>query len=253
VENQTLLQQRIFDALHGDLPREGPGSLGTAMQALTLTQPLPDDAKVLDIGCGTGAQTVDLATLLPNARITALDCHAPFLRALERKAAARGFAERLDVVRGDMNALAFEPASFDLIWCQGAAYVIGFERALREWRCLLKPNGMLAIAEPVWLRNDAPTSVRDFWSVYPAMRNMDSLRKIAAECNYFARGDLIMKPEDWWDEYYTPLSRKIDDLRISFIDNPEAQFILDDHFNEIGLYAKYADFYGYAFFVLESI
>jgi SAM-dependent methyltransferase len=253
MDNDTLLKQRIFDALHGDLPREGPGSLDTAVQVLTLAQPFPSVATVLDIGCGTGAQTVDLATLLPDARITALDCHAPYLRTLERKAAAAGFAERLDIVQGDMGDLPFEPARFDLIWCQGAAYAIGFEQALRAWKRLLKPNGVLAVAEPVWLRNDAPTSVLDFWSAYPTMRNVDSLRRIAADCNYLARGDLIMKSQDWWDEYYIPLSRKIDDLRNLFLDNPEAQSILDDHSNEIDLYTKYSDFYGYAFFVLESI
>ena len=53
---------------------------------------------------------------------------------------------------GDMRQLDFEPASFDLIWCEGAAYIMGVEAALRAWRPLLKPGGRLALSEAAWLR-----------------------------------------------------------------------------------------------------
>jgi ubiquinone/menaquinone biosynthesis C-methylase UbiE len=76
-------------------------------------------------------QTMDLAALLPDARIVALDSHAPFLAEVQRRAVAGGAADRVTTVLGDMAALPFPAASFDLVWCEGAAYILGWRR---RWR-----------------------------------------------------------------------------------------------------------------------
>jgi len=96
--------RRAFFALHDDLPREGQGNRESTARALALAGALPARARVLDIACGPGAQTLDLASLLPEAEIPTLDNHAPFLAALARRAAAAGVAERVHPVQGDMAA-----------------------------------------------------------------------------------------------------------------------------------------------------
>ena len=58
-----------FFALHRGLPREAPGSRESTARALALARPLPAAPRVLDIGCGPGMQTIDLAELLPEANV----------------------------------------------------------------------------------------------------------------------------------------------------------------------------------------
>jgi len=68
--------------------------------------------------------------MLPEASIVALDAHRPFLEELERRAAAQGVLDRIQTKCADMRHMTFAPESFDLIWCEGAAYIIGLENAL---------------------------------------------------------------------------------------------------------------------------
>jgi ubiquinone/menaquinone biosynthesis C-methylase UbiE len=104
-------------------------------------------------------QTIDLADLLPTAKITAIDGHAPFLIELRRRAAERGYTQRITTQLADLRALPFAPGSFDLIWCEGAAYIMGLEQALKAWGPLLTRSGRIAVTEPAWLRADAPEQV----------------------------------------------------------------------------------------------
>ena len=66
-------QREIFFAIHHGLPREGPGNRACAERALALAAPLPGPPRILDIACGPGLQTVELAEMLPGAQITAID------------------------------------------------------------------------------------------------------------------------------------------------------------------------------------
>ena len=65
----------VFFDVQSDLPRQGPGDDGCTRRALALCYPLPDAPRVLDIGCGPGAQTLVLARELRRATITAIDVH----------------------------------------------------------------------------------------------------------------------------------------------------------------------------------
>jgi ubiquinone/menaquinone biosynthesis C-methylase UbiE len=152
----------VFFQLHSGLAREAPGSDATTRQAFALLPPLPPRPRVLDVGCGPGAQTVLLAQLT-GGHVTAVDLHAPYLEVLRERAAQAGVADRVTVVQADMGALPFAPGSFDLVWAEGSAYVLGFERALHTWRPLLAAGAHLVLTEAVWLRPDPPDEVRAFW------------------------------------------------------------------------------------------
>ncbi len=76
---------------------------------------LPERPRILDLGCGPGAQTLELAGLC-QGRIVAVDNHEPFLEQLRPRAAQLGLADRVEARLGDMGSLPFEPGSFDLIW-----------------------------------------------------------------------------------------------------------------------------------------
>jgi SAM-dependent methyltransferase len=245
--------RRIFFDLHDGLPREGPGSRACTARALTIAGPLPAAPRVLDIACGPGMQTMDLAELLPSAGIVALDNHAPFLAEVERRARDHGVEGRVTTVRADMAAIPFSAGSFDLLWCEGAAYIIGVEKALRAWRPLLKPNGKLAVTEAAWLRPDAPDSLRRWWlEGYPGMGDVETCRKIVRDCGYTLLGDFVLPESAWWDHYYEPIRARLAQLSPKYAGHPVWDAVLQDHETEIDMYRRYAAYYGYVFLVMQA-
>ncbi|HEY7689977.1 MAG TPA: class I SAM-dependent methyltransferase [Dongiaceae bacterium] len=242
-------QRRIFFELHSGLPREGPGNRDSTARALAMAQPLPPAPRVLDIACGPGMQTLDLADLLPDAQIVAVDLHEPFLEALRQRAAAAGAASRVEALRADMAALPFAPGSFDLIWCEGAAYIMGVGNALRTWRPLLRPDGKLALTEAVWLKPGAPEPVQRAFAEYPAMSGVEAKRRLVADCGYDLLGDFILPERAWRDNYYAPMEERLADLLQKYTGDSVATAVLAENREEIELFKLHSGYYGYVFLV----
>src|SRR6267378_7009567 len=79
----------LFRELTEGLPRQGPGSSEATLRALGLTRGLPEHPKILDVGCGPGAQTIDLARAT-NGEIVAVDIRQRFLDELTERARDEG-------------------------------------------------------------------------------------------------------------------------------------------------------------------
>ncbi|HOD36255.1 MAG TPA: class I SAM-dependent methyltransferase, partial [Syntrophales bacterium] len=157
----------IFFELYESLPRQGPGNRACTARALALCRDLPPAPAMLDLGCGVGGQTLHLADLISGS-IVALDSHAPSIERLRAMVAVRGLAERIQPMVGDMAEPGLPPASFDLVWSEGALYNIGIEKALRVCRALLRPGGYLAFTDAVWRRDNPPPEVKaSFEADYP--------------------------------------------------------------------------------------
>ena len=245
-------QRRVFFDLHSDLPREGPGNRDSTARAVHLMGALPAHLLLVDIGCGPGAQTLDLAHLLPDARIVATDAHKPFLEELRRRVDAAGLGARIEPRFADMRALPFEPGSIDVLWCEGAAYVIGVPKALEVWAPLLKPGGRIALTEPVWLRSDPPDSVRRNWDAYPAMTDVPGCRAIIARAGLKLLGDFLLPEAAWWDAYYAPLEARTRQLRAKYAGDAAAATVLQEAENEVEAYRNYSAHFGYQFFVMAK-
>ena len=143
MHDDPRLFEIFLDVQHG-LPRQGPGCEASTRAALALCRGLPARPAVLDVGCGPGMQTVALAQACDGV-ITAVDTGREYLDQLRTRAEAAGVADRIETLTADMTALPFDPARFDLIWSEGAAYVMGFAAALSAWRRFLKPGGFIAV------------------------------------------------------------------------------------------------------------
>ncbi len=240
----------LYDVHHGT-PRAGPGDLASAGRAFALAGRLPDRPRILDVGCGPGAQTLHVAELAPHGHVTAVDNHLPFLNEVARRAAAAGVAERVVALAADMAALPLSEGAFDLIWCEGAAYIMGLEAALTAWRPLLADGGRLAVSEAVWLRDDPPEPLRVWWEAgYPALADVPTNLVRCESCGYDVLGHFVLPESAWWDGYYEPMQRRLEALRPRYAADPAGSEVLAEHEQEIEFYRRYGAYYGYAFFVL---
>ena len=242
----------IFFELHRDIPREGPGDNASTHRAWSLLSGLPEQPRLLDVGCGPGMQTLELARLSAGS-ILAVDTHQPFLDELERQAVQEGVGAKIATLNKSMFELDFEPGSFDVLWSEGAIYIIGFERGLREWKTLLKQGGYLAVTELSWLKPNPPAEIKTYWSEnYPGMQFVQENLKIIRGAGYQETGHFPLPESSWWEHYYTPLEKRIAILSETYHADKEAMAFLRESQRESDLYRKYSNWYGYVFYVMQK-
>ena len=243
---------KIFFEVHSGLPREGPGDNESTKKAYSMLRALPEKPRIIDIGCGPGMQTITLAKL-SNGKITAVDNHQPFLEQLKKNAEKEGVSEKITVVNGDMTALDYEDSTFDLIWCEGAIFVIGFEKGLREWKRLLTGKGYLVVSELCWLKLDPPEEVKKFlMEEYPPIKTIKGNLETIKKAGYRVISHFVLPKESWWTHYYKPIEAKIPSLKLKYKDDKEALDFLAVQELEIDMFRKYSDYYGYVFYIMQK-
>ena len=101
---------------------------------------LHEDARVLELACGTGILTRRILELLPGSgRLTATDLNQPMLEHAQRRV---GPDARLEWRMADAMKLPFQDESFDRVICQfGVMFFPDKLVALREARRVLKRGG----------------------------------------------------------------------------------------------------------------
>jgi ubiquinone/menaquinone biosynthesis C-methylase UbiE len=239
---------QVFFEIHAGLPRQGVGSDEATRMALELCAELPASPDVLDVGCGPGAQTLALARAT-GGRITAADLHAPFLDELLERARAADLGEQIALVEADMRALPFEPGSFDLVWSEGAAYIMGISEALAAWRPLLRAGGYLGFSEIVWTGDERPAAVADLVVGYPGMTDVaGNLERIGA-AGYEVVGHFRLPESAWWDEYYGPLEARLPEFERRYAEDEDGLAVVAATRREIAARRAHQDTYAYEFFV----
>jgi len=242
----------IFMDVHRGLPRQGPGCAQSTGRAFALCTDFPERPEILDMGCGPGAQTLDLAALT-EGHITAIDNYPPFVDDVTRRARQAKAGSRISARVGDMGAPDLPLQSVDLIWAEGSAYILGFERALHIWKDFPKPGGYLAATELVWLKAQPPEPVAGFFrNEYPAMTDVATRAANFDACGYALAGHFTLPDAAWWDAYYTPLARRLPLMRKIYKGNDAALRIIETTEREIDLRRRYSDWYGYEFFVARK-
>lgn len=241
---------QIFFEVYESLPRQGPGSRACAARALGLCSELQNAPAILDLGCGVGGQTLYLAEALPSAQILAIDSHVPSIARLQDAVAERGLAQRVRALVGDMAHPEQPPASFDLIWSEGALYSIGLRQALRVCHGLLRPGGYIAFTDAIWLKENPPSEVKAAFEVdYPAMGSLDDDLATIRDSGFEVIGHFRLPDAAWWDDFYSPMETRIGELRKKYANDVEALTILGQLAAEPEMHRRHADFYAYEFFV----
>ncbi|WP_417741462.1 class I SAM-dependent methyltransferase [Salipiger sp.] len=217
-----------FLTLYSRLDRQGPGTPEDVLWALGRLG-LSGELRVCDAGCGTGADTVTLARALPEAQVAGVDAVPAFIEAGQARLADLPNAS-LQV--GDMAELE---GPYDLIWSAGAIYFLGVTEGLQAWRGALAPGGVVAFSQGVFLGDDEPQAVRDFWIAEPALPDREGLRAQVAEAGFEVLDTrlLIGAP---WQAYYEGLTREIAALRDDA--TPAMTAVLDACAQEVALWQQ---------------
>jgi SAM-dependent methyltransferase len=236
--------------LHQGTQRQGPGSTAATSRALALAGLEAGEAlKVLDIGCGTGASTLQLAQEL-HGSITAVDLAPEFIATLKERAVSAGVAERIDTLVGSMEELPFADGEFDLIWSEGAVYNMGFERGVSAWRRLLAPGGILVVSEITWTNGSRPQALEDYWQAqYPEIDTAGAKITVLERCGYGPVGYFVLAPDCWLENYYLPLAAGFRDFLARHPDDRRAVDLIEAENEEIAFYNKYQSWYSYGVYV----
>jgi len=231
-----------FMAIYAGIERLGPGSEQDTARALAV---LPENlGTILEIGCGTGVGTLQLAQ---SAHVTAIDNHEPFLAELEQRASEHSLMDKISCVCASMTDLPFDPSSFDVIWAEGSAYIMGFEKALQNWKPFIKPGGYLVVSDAVWLCDERDPEGEAFWQQeYPDISSVQArLSQIEAQ-GYQLLTDFTLS-EQAWENYYGPLERKLNQLDLGSFKTSAGQ----DVAKEIQIHRQHSKGVGYQVFVLR--
>ena len=248
-----MTELELIIDLHKNSERQGPGSERDTLKALEMIH-LPEggSSKIMDIGCGTGGQTITLASHL-NGHITAIDLFPEFLEELNLKSKHLGLSHRIKTVSCSMDKLSFDHGYFDLIWSEGAIYNIGFEHGIKLWKDYLKVGGYLAVSEITWITNTRPKAINDFWtSEYPEIDIASNKIKILENNGYILVGYFFLPQESWINTYYDPMKNRF----LDFLDRNDhasmAKKLVEVHESEIELYMKYKDYFSYGFYIARK-
>jgi ubiquinone/menaquinone biosynthesis C-methylase UbiE len=238
---------------YSTMERQGPGSHEMTMKALSFLPEFSENKEILDIGCGTGAQTFTIAKNT-SAKIIGLDMFPQFIEIFNRNMEKSGFQNRVTGIVGDMCNMEFKKNSFDLIWSEGAIYNIGFHKGMMEWHKFLKKDGYIAVTEVAWLRNEKPTEIETFWTdAYPEIDTIPVKLAQMQSSGYLPVAAFVL-PENCWLENFYNLHNQAQTLFLSkYADNKIAKELVD--YEELGknMYIKYKDYFSYVFFIGKKI
>jgi cyclopropane fatty-acyl-phospholipid synthase-like methyltransferase len=143
-----------------------------------------ENPSILDIGCGTGIQSIELAKL-SDGHITAIDIDVPALMLLQRTIKEQGLSHRFSIMKVSMHDIHSLGKTYDIIWAEGSIYAVGFENGIRDWKQLLTKDGFLVV-------HDEDVSIQ-------------SKIQIIAKYGYKLVGQIAVPHEEWEERYYKPL------------------------------------------------
>ncbi|MBT8506979.1 SAM-dependent methyltransferase [Methanomicrobiaceae archaeon CYW5] len=240
----------IFESL----PRLGAGDDEHTAKAFSFIAELPKGGgEILDVGCGKGVQTMALARLCPSCRILATDIHQPYLDVVEEKIGAEGCSGRVTTVRASMDDLPFEEDSFDIIWAEGCASIIGIENAVRYWKTLLKQGGHIMISDILWFTRTPSDEAREFFAEFhPGMMTEDEVFEVIRDAGLELVGSFRLPSRVWEESFYGELRKRFGALEEEYADDEGALMVINGLKRQTEIFDKYHDEFGNTYCIMRK-
>jgi SAM-dependent methyltransferase len=253
MENKNPSILDLIVEIHVGLERQGPGSLEMIVKALSFLDNLDKISRVLDLGCGTGGQTMTLAQNI-TGNIIGIDGLPDFIDIFNGNAKKLNLQERVNGIVGSMENLSFQKEEFDLIWSEGAIDNIGFEKGIKYWNGFLKKNGYVAVTCPSWLTDERPAEIEKFWT--DAGSELDTIGhniSIMQKSGYNFVATFTLPEKCWTDNYFIPREVEVKVLLEKYTGNKTVETFIENMRYEVELYSKYKQHYGYVFYIGKKI
>ena len=193
--------------------------------------PKMENTRILDIGCGSGVPTIELAKL-NDGEVTGIDINQVQLDRLSKKTKKAGLSDRLKTANRSMLNMDFPVGSFDIIWAEGSIAVTSFESGLKEWRRLLKAGGFLV--------------------VHDDLGNLKKKIDYISQCGYELIDHFMLSNDTWWNEYYAPLEMKLNEMRSKYTDDQKVIAMINGDQKEIDGFRQNPERYRSVFFVMRK-
>jgi ubiquinone/menaquinone biosynthesis C-methylase UbiE len=193
--------------------------------------PKLDKPRILDIGCGSGVPTMELARL-GQGEVIGIDTDQPALDKLNRKILEAGLGNRVQAVNCSILDMVFPDESLDIIWSEGSIFAIGFERGIREWKCLLKRNGFMVI--------------------HDEKGNIEEKLEQISKCGYKLLGSFILSEDTWRTEYFAPLEKLVVQSQTSCTDDPHTLEELNQAGRELEMFKSNPERNNSVYFVMQK-
>lgn len=243
--NEHELYMADFMTVFETLERWGPGSEQETQKALNAVPKEPKN--LLEVGCGKGLATKVLAEN-SNATITAIDNEQSALDRLTERFQELGLAERLNTVAASMTELPFTPQSFDLIWAEGSAYIMGVEKALSQWKPFLTDHGYIMLSDMVWKTSTPSEASVEFWNQeYPDIQQVETRLEQIKNAGYVVVDHFPMSREAWMN-YYGPLGERVKELESDMSEKAAWKDIK----HEVEICTQFAEEFGYHMFIVQK-
>ena len=161
---------------HHDSVLSSHRTRSAADSAAYLVPRLEPGQRLLDVGCGPGTITADLAALVAPGEVIALDREADVLAEVEQLVQERGLDNVMTTV-GDVYALRFDDDAFDVVHAhQVLQHLSDPVAALREMRRVTRPGGLVAVRE-------ADYEAMTWYPTEPAMDRWKDVYRAVARSN----------------------------------------------------------------------
>ena len=243
----------LITEYYSNFKRQGPGSSEMTIKALDFIDNLSQKSKIVDIGCGTGGQTMILGENTIGD-IRGIDISPEFINIFNNNAKKQNLQDRVKGIVGSMDNLPFEMEEFDLIWSEGAIYNIGFERGLKEWSKYLKKGGFIAVTEASWFTDRRPQEIEKFWEdVYPGITTISNCVSTLEKTGYVPVSIFVLPEYCWTDNFFTPQVSVQEDFLKKYNGNETIEKYVEMERHEAKMYQKYKEFYGYVFYIGKKI
>ncbi len=185
--------------------------------------------RVLDLGCGSGAVTLELARLC-SATVIGLDPDVAAVAEANRAIAAGGLGARVSARVGSLFDRDLDGGSFDLIWEEGVLHLLDPERSLPACQRLLTGDGRLVMHEAhTWFA---------------------SLRARLAAFGLALVDELALPARSWWTDYYAPLRQRLHERRGALPGGADAAAEIAQLEREIALVEPAPERFDCGFFIL---